>query len=177
MQFAPLATLRCWTVDVDVGGITYTIPPVPAASWLLPVLVGSWTDIVPGMVADPGDLADLILSEDVSYDEIRGAAQDALAAASGARWWVAAQLAHAAAGSWVAAELTLHGVDPERVSLGAWLSAAYRAATREMSKADLARFDFDLERPPEGLDPAEWFDEDAAAEGFLALAGSVTDDG
>lgn len=172
MHLDPLAGLKCWSVDVDIGDRTYSVPAQPAAVWLLPILNGSWTDIVPGLLDDPGDLADLILDGTVTYEQVRDAARDALAAAAGMKWWIAAQLAHAVAGSWVAAELALHGVDPDRVSLGAWLAAAHRTATREMDKADRARFEFDLERPPEGVAPEEWFDEDEAAAGFVALMGT-----
>ena len=168
MRLDPLAALRCWTVDVDIGGVTYTIPPMTADGWLVPILGGSWTDIVPGLLVDTGDLADLLLDGEVSYEEVRAVARDALTEAAGMKWWIATQLAHVASSTWVAAELTLRGVDPARVSLGAWLGAAHRAATRNMEKTDLAQFDFELERPPDGVPPEEWFDEEEAANSFVA---------
>lgn len=170
MRFDPEAGLRCWPVDVDVGGRTWTIPALPAADWMAAALTG-WLDIVPGLVDQPAALDDVLDDGTVSYDDCVAAARDALEAAAGCRWWVALRLVHTVC-DWatVGGELLLRGVDPGTAPLGAVLAAAYRAATRNADDPQRARIDLALDRPPEGVPVDEWFDEDAAADAFMALA-------
>jgi hypothetical protein len=169
VDIEPAATLRCWSIDVDLGGQTYTIPPLPASTWMVALVAGTWFDIVPGLLADAGDLDDELLDGAVTYDELRAAGRAALAAAAGTKWWSAANLANVTAQTWISGELLLRGVDPDRVSLAAYLSAAYRVAARNLDKNQWARFQMDMDKPPIGLPPEEWFDEDEAAASFEAL--------
>lgn len=173
MDVDPAATLRCWAVEVELAGRTWTIAARPAADWLL-AAIGPWSDIVPGLVDDPDDdLDDLIADGTVGSDELRQAAQDALTATAGLKWWTAEHLARVAVTTWLAGEVLLSGVDPAAAPFGAYLAAAYRAATRHMTKEDRLKFDLDLTQPPAGVDPEEWFDEDAAAAGFMAALGGA----
>lgn len=174
MDIDPAATLRCWAVEVVLAGRAWTIPARPAADWLL-AAIGPWTDIVPGLVDDPDDeIDDLIADGNLDDGELRQAAQDALTAASGLKWWVAEHLARVAVQTWVGAEVLLGGVDPATAPFGAYLAAAHHAATRNMTKENRLKFDLDLTQPPAGVEPDEWFDEDAAAAGFMAALGGGT---
>lgn len=170
MDIEAAAILRCWRVDVELAGGTYTIPALPAVHWLQAILEGSHFDLIPGLLSDEdgGDIDDQLVAGVVTYGEIRDAARAAIAAAAGMKWWTAERLAYAALSTWVGGELLLRGVDPERVSLGAYLAAAYRAVTRIVDEQKRIRIDMDLERPPVGLPPEEWFDEDEAAARFEA---------
>lgn len=159
MHIDPEATLRCWPVAVDVGGDTYRIPALPASAWLVAVH-GTWTGIVPGMLEDADDLDDAIADGHVPHAECVRAARAAVEAAAGTRWWTASRLAHTA-GDTVGAELLLRGVDADRVSFAAWLLAAYRVATRHAKDVDIAQLDAQLDAPPEGLRPEEWFGDDS----------------
>lgn len=175
IQFDLAATLEPVEIDVEVAGGTYTVPALPASDWLVVIAEGSWGDIVPGLL-DPdttGDLEDRIADLAVDHEELRIAAQAALAAAAGVKWWTARLMAVTAVTTRLAAHLRLHGIDPTVVSLGAYLSAAYNAATEGMDRAARAQFDMELQRPPVGVAPEEWYDEDAAAEGFLAAMGAM----
>lgn len=177
MDIDPVAVLQCWAVEVDVGEHVYTIPALPASAWLLPILEGGWIDIVPGLLVDADQLRDDLVDGLVPYEECRTAAQAALAMAAGTRrWWAATSLAKATMASWVGGDLVLHGVDLDRVPLAAYLAAAYRAATANMDKVARGRFDMDLNRPPPGIAPEEWFDEEEAEQGFLALMGASAGD-
>jgi hypothetical protein len=169
MKIDSAATLRCWSIDVDLAGATYTIPPRPAADWLLAIVDGTWADIVPGLLDDADNLDNLLAEGTIPSAELRTAAQDALAAAAGAKWWSAAQLAYQSTASWISAELLLRGVDPNRVSLAAYLAAALHAATQRMDKNQRARFELDLDRPPSGVAPEEWYDEGEAERNFMTL--------
>lgn len=169
MQIDLTATLRCWPVDVDLGGHTYTIPPLPATDWMTALLAGGWEAILPDMLdGDLDDLEDQLFDGTVTTDDLRRAAQDAVEAAAGTKWWSAERLAAAIAGSWLGGELVLQGVDPDRIPFGAYLSAAHQCVLGRMDKTQRVRWELDLDRPPAGVDPEEWYDEDAAAEGWMA---------
>lgn len=175
--FDTAATMGLWRIDVDVAGVGYTIAARPAADWLLAILGGQWGDIVPGLLpADQAsELDDLLADLAVDPAELRAGAQAALAAAAGTRWWTASLLAATATRTHLAGALLMHGLNPAAVSLGAYLSAAYAAAIEHMDKVQRGRFDMDLARPPADLPAEEWFDEEAAGQGWLdamAAAGS-----
>lgn len=175
MNIEAAAILRCWRIDVDVGNAVYTIPALPAVHWLQAILEGSHFDVVPGLLRDEdgADIDDQLIAGTLDHEEIRAAARAAITAASGMKWWTAQRLAYASLSTWVGGELLLRGVDPERVSLGGYLAAAYRAVTRTADEKQRLRIDSDLERPPLGVSPEEWFDEDEAAARFeAAMAGA-----
>lgn len=162
MEFDADATLRCWKVDVDVAGQTYTIPALPALDWLIAAR-GSWSEIVPGMVGDDADdLREAIVDGAVSSAECVAAARSALEVAAGTRWWTAQKLARALPGSWVGAELTMQGVDLAAIPFAAYLAAAWRVATRHAQEVDVARLEAEFTSPPQGLAPTEWFGDDSA---------------
>lgn len=172
MKFDPDATLRCWAVDVDVAGRTYTIPALPAADWLLALHSGALADVVPGLV-DGTELDDAIADGTASPADCQTAARAAIAAAAGCPWWTAAKLAHAAVTTWVAADLTSRGVDPTRIPLAAWLAAAWHAASRQMDEVKKGQLEWELERPPQGAQPDEWWSDDTATANFMAAMGSA----
>lgn len=169
MNIEPIAILRCWAIDVDIGEDTYTIPPRPASDWLLPVAADSYLDIVPGLLEDPTALDDQLAEGDLG-DECRDAARAAVTAAAGCPWWTARRLAGFVAGSWIGGELTLRGVDPTQLSLASYLAAVYRLATKHMEEAKKSALDMQLDQPPTEVPPEEWWDEDAAAASFEAAA-------
>jgi len=172
ITFDQAAMLRSWSIEVELGGGEYTIPALPAADWLLALADGAWGDIVPGLLAqdDATDLDDMLSEGTLEEDEIRAAARDALTAAAGIPWWIARTLARFAAQNWVGPELLIRGVDPGRTCLGGYLAAVYHIATRNLDAMKRGQFDMELQRPPADLPPEEWFDEDAAADSWLAAA-------
>lgn len=171
----PVAALRCWRIDVEVAGRVYTIPPLPAADWLVPIVTGRWGDIVPGLLpldeAEPLD--DLIADLAIDPAELRHAAQAALAEAAGTRWWTARALAGGLMQvPQLIGRLLASGLDPAVVSLGGFLTAAYATVVDGMDKMQRAKFDLDLQRPPAGVPVDEWWDDDAAADNFYAAMGA-----
>src|SRR5690606_1536372 len=134
MRIDPTAALRCWSIDVDIAGGTYTIPPLPAADWISAVQDG-WLAIVPGLLQDADHLDDLIADGQLSYDDCRRAAQDALAAAAGTKWWTATRLVGWVLHERIAGRLALKGVDPSQVSLAGLFLAAYETVASSVEKA------------------------------------------
>lgn len=168
MRTDPAATLRCWAVDVDLCGRTFTIPAMPAGPWLLALLAGTVTAVVPGMLDDGDDVDDLLLDGDLPWDELERAALDAVEAASGMRWWTAYRLARAATSTELGGEVLSRGVDPGRLSLGAYLLAAYRLAVRHMAEKKRREWERELDKPPAGVSAAEVYDDGEAEAAFMA---------
>lgn len=167
IEFDAVAALRCWAVTVDLGGRPYRIEPRPAAAWMAAILDDAWDDIVPGWCDDQDDaLDDALTSGEVTMTECIRAAQDAVAVAAGARWWVAARIITAGTAGGTLGEILLSGIDPERRPLGAVVQAMYRALVRHADKNDRTRLDLELDRPPPGTPAAERFDADAASAAF-----------
>jgi hypothetical protein len=170
IEFDLAAAHRVTAVEVDVGERTATIPPTPALGWLDVVTADGvdWSDIVPGMLADPGPVDDDLIEGRLSREELTAAAQDAITAAAGVRWSVALALAFLANRADLGGQLVLHRVNPAEVSLGAYVVACYTVAITNMDQDKRNEFDSILNSPPPGVDMEEWWDEDEAAAGFLA---------
>jgi hypothetical protein len=168
MTADPAATLRCWPLQVDLAGATHIIPAHPADVWLLALLGGTYIDVLPGLLQDKTALNDAIIDGAVSGEELLATSREVIAAASGMTWWTAVRLAQLAHSTWLGAELTLRGVNPAAMPLAAYLAAVLRMATRDMTADKAAQLTFTLDRPPAGVPAEQWFDEDAAADGFMA---------
>lgn len=143
---SPARSLRPTPVVFTVGGLDYELPPLPAADWLN-TLMQPWTpddlllDLVPNGVQvalriEPEDVEPLVLA--------------LIEEASGRDWWVALRLVGAVQGGWsvLGPEMILQGVDPERLSLAAWLDAMTLLILRAMNKDDHAMFLSQVELPP-----------------------------
>lgn len=169
MQIDPVACLRCWQVDVDVGPHTVTIPALPARPWLVALVTAGWAGIVPGLVpVMPDEVDEAVLAGTVGPAELDRAARAALAAAAGCPWWTAERLVYGCADMALCADLTLRGVDPDRTPLGAYLLAGYTSAVRGLKPERRAQLDMQLDRPPADVPAEEWFDRETAAAGFMA---------
>lgn len=171
---AALAALRVWAIEVDLGGRVYRIPPHPAAVYFAAVLSGEAGPLVPGLLdlADQEEVVDRLLRREVSRRDIDRANRDALAAASGWKWWIAERLVVSAAAEWrvIGGLLQGAGVDLERMSLGAVLSSLYAMAVTNMKREDRFAFDAQLNAPPVGYaDAKEWYDESKYADAFADL--------
>lgn len=173
MQMNGLAALRCWPVNVELGGRVYTIPPQPALVWLLPILDQDWLGIVPGMLDTADDDVDTMLDERLaSVDECIGAARDAVSTATGMSWWAATRLAMAVVDTpEVAAELLLSRIEFETVSIGGLVQTTYRLLVREADKKQRGKIDSQLQRPPVEAGPKQ-YDPEVAADLFEQMARS-----
>lgn len=173
MSTDALAALRLWAITVEVGDQEYTIPPRPAADWIIAVLTED--EIFPLMSLLEPDAYDdlkhraLILGE-ISLPEVAQASQDALEAVSGWRWWTAEMLIRSAAAEWrlISGEMTKRGLDPRTLPLGAWLNGLYAMATERLDANERAAFDMRLDRPPVSAAVSQEDREAWAAEQFAA---------
>lgn len=156
-----LASLRPASIeDVVIAGTVYRVPAHAAFRWLetlLPDPVDLW-EIVPGML-EPSATDAVIeeLTQDrMTREDIIDLGWELVSIAAGRPWWEAMNLIHFADdvqyGNYVWGRLALHGVDPTRVSLAAWLDAVYGVFTRNAHTAESRqKFDTSLATPPPGV--------------------------
>ena len=73
MEVDPLASMRCWAIDLELGGRTYEIPALPAMDWW-PVLVSAdktmVLDFLVSRPEDPFNVDELLLLGEFTSEEI-----------------------------------------------------------------------------------------------------------
>ena len=158
--------------SVNVGRFAFSIPSRTADEWLLAISdEDSITSIIPGMLTDVATerLYAHVESEKVTLEDVRRGALDAIAAASGFRWWEASRLigmAEAGGGEFYG-RLLLKGIDPRSISFGAWCAAAYSLALQGHSEdKERLKFTARFSAPP----PGEEFDEGNSFESMVKAA-------
>lgn len=180
----PLASLPPTSILIDFIGHTWTIPAITADRWLRVI----WTDpfdpqaIFPGFLQDEDaedTIMDAIIDGDVDMDEMFLCAMEALEVAGGYQWWFTLRLVSTLNAGWsrIGGMLLNAGVDPTKLSLGAWCSAAlemYMANIEPRNAAEL--LEKLLERPegfearPDEPDVFDVFEDEAAF--YAAMTGA-----
>jgi hypothetical protein len=153
-----IASLRQWAVVFAAGGFTATIPPRPASDWI--ELVRSGDLMMMLMDADAERLADALVEEKVSEEELQRAIADAVSEAAGREWQIAARTVFLLDDDQARGELILRLGNFDRIAFGALLDATYALYVRWMKKEDRENFDASLNaeplaRPGESSDPRE----------------------
>lgn len=173
MDIDALPSLRCWAVEVEIGGWPYRIPPLPAADWMI-AISASFTRVVPGLLeGDIESLLDGLVDGSVAYGEVRDAARDAIAQISGMKWWAATRLVYYLDQHWgtVGGALLSRGTNPSTSPLGAVLTSTYRILLENCkNEQERSKLDFELMKPPPGVSAKELYDPARAAANFKALA-------
>lgn len=162
------AALACFPVDVMLAGQSFRIGARPARAWLLLIAEENWLAIVPAMI-DGDEILDLIDVGRLDRAELVAAARDAVEAVSGMRWWSACRLAKALVGGIeLVGAMVLAGVDPDRISIGGYLAAAYRILIEHRDDKQRSALDAELMAAPQ-LPPDEdsdQYDPETAGEQF-----------
>lgn len=161
VESSPLSYLGPTPILVTLFKRTWTVPALTAVPWLEII----WTDpfdpdaIFPGLIDDQ-NLHDLIvdglIDGSLDPDELFDIAMEVLTEAAGYDWWFALKLATAVRVNWarLGGHLVLAGVDPARVTLGAWLSACLALVSEHTEPKGFATFLNELTTPPEGYGPS-----------------------
>lgn len=145
MEVDPLASMRCWALELELGGRTFDVPALPAADWW-PVLVsGDLSQILDFVVSTPGDpldLDELLLTGEVTQDQLSQVLTDAVEETSGRPLHAALVLASLAAMHWASINgaLVLRGFRWDQQPLGAALDAIYAEVTGRLEKKQLDEF-------------------------------------
>jgi hypothetical protein len=150
----PAASLRCWELEIDLGGRTFAVPALPASEWL-PVLLAGDPLMVLDMVVSEEDgqsVDDLILAGQVKADELTEALISAIEQSAGRPFQAAYVLAQVARMHWpvIAGQLAQRGFRWEEEPLGAALDAIYSLATAGMKDEDRVKFLALLDQPMPG---------------------------
>lgn len=145
MEADPLASMRCWAIELELGGRTYEVPALSAVDWWPVIASGDpmrVLDFVVSTPTDPFNLDDLILSGEADTDEIGTVVMDAVEETAGRTFHAAYVLVTVATSNWamINGELTRRGFRWEGLPLGAALDALYAEITNRLDKDALTKF-------------------------------------
>jgi hypothetical protein len=155
----PLASLGLYKVQVSLAGRTWFIPALEAAEWLKILLAEDLDaeEIFPGFCGPEvvAEVNRMIIDETITNEELGDAICDAIAAASGRKWWVTLRLCAFLRKGWdrIGGEMAANGVTPFGVSLSYWLDGAYATCLNVIEKGDqrqLTKFTDQLTAPLPG---------------------------
>jgi hypothetical protein len=175
----PVWSLRCWSVEVQIGALRGVIPAQCAADWLAVLMADPLDlfDVIPGLCGEDleHELSLGLLSGTYELKQVRRAALDTISAVTGRPWWFAMRLIKTAIASWevVGGEVAMRGVDATKMSVSAWLDAVYYICLRGLESSKAQMFMSQLEvPPPEEMpeDPVETME--VSADEFFRLAAS-----
>lgn len=165
----PARSLRPAPVYFTIGVTEYEIPALPAADWLSVLMQPdrATDDLFIDLMPDGLELVMSGALDPLDADEL---ATDIIEEVTARHWWVATRLIDFIADTWdvMGAEATFNHVDPERLSLAAWLDAMLVLLMQRIDKDQVPLFVARLEAPPAGEELAE--EELAMSEGqFLSM--------
>lgn len=142
-------------IPVHVAGRRCTLPYAPAVTWVQ-ALEGDLLGIVPGMLAedDRADLLTRLATGDVPGRDLQVAALAVVAEVTGQPPQQAVRLL-AASGDSLLGDMLLAGLDPERLSVGAWCAAALSLVMKNRDEKGRTKMEMKLLLPLPGMSPAE----------------------
>lgn len=141
MDVDPTASMRCWAVEVELGGRTFDVPALPAVDWW-PVLVsGDLNTFIDMIVSD--DVNDLLLSGTLRADDLNSAMRDAVEVTTGRSFHTACVLAMVADQNWpiVGGAVAKHGFRWDVMPIGAALDLINAVVMESMDEDGRKRFD------------------------------------
>ncbi len=150
MEVDPAASMRCWAIELELGGRTYDVPALPAVDWW-PILtsgdLSQILDLVVSSPEDPFNLDDFLLTTELDQSELGEVLTDALEAAAGRSLHVSMVLATVATMHWASINgaLVRRGFRWEDQPLGAALDAIYAEVTSRLDEEALGKFEALLE--------------------------------
>lgn len=168
----PLASLTTWPVEFFLNGQEYTIPAQPAANWLIALLedYGMFTPIIEMMtVEEKAAIEQALIDGKIGDGELEQVFRDAAEAVAGRPWWVVLNYLNLLQGAWARfhGRILLSGLNPEMVSLGAYLDAAHFSFIEGKDESSIQKINNFLETPPTGITIE--LDDEAEGETFLAM--------
>lgn len=129
--------MRCWEVELELGGRTYTVPALPAVEWW-PILVGLDLLAVLDLTGHSEEIDDRLISGELGYAELTEPLRDSLEAVAGRSLHSAYALAATADQNWSAVngDLARLGFRWDEQSLSAALDAIYATVLRTFQKQE-----------------------------------------
>lgn len=145
MDVDPLASMRCWAIELELGGRTYDVPALPAVDWW-PVLISAdlsmILDFVTSTPEDLFNLDDLLLEGVFNSAELTEVLMDAIEEAAGRSFHAAFVLATVARSQWSAINgaMVQGGFRWDEQPLGAALDGIYAVVTSRLNEEALKKF-------------------------------------
>lgn len=145
MDVDPLASMRCWAIEMELGGRTFEVPALPAIEWW-PVIASGDLDLILDFVSsspdDPDNIDDMILSGSISAEELTRTLTDVVEEIAGRSFHAAIVLARVANAQWasVNGSLVQSGFRWDQQPLGAALDALYEVIMSRLEKDNRDKF-------------------------------------
>ena len=145
MEVDPLASMRCWGLELELGGRTCDVPPLSAVHWWPVLTSGDLTRVLDLVVSTPGegfDLDQLLLDSILGEGELRQVLSDAMEEVAGRSFHVAYVIAMVAGMHWASINgaMVRRGFRWEGQPLGAALDAIYAEIIERLDEESTARF-------------------------------------
>lgn len=165
----PLASLKVWGAEFTVKGRTFDVPALPASEWF-PILLQDDPLAVLDLVE--GDVDDLLVSGEVTLEELSGALADVVEEVTGRSLHVCRVLAGTAYHSWMTfnGAMTMAGFRWDVQPIGAALDAVYHLVLK-WSDEDGTRKFLDLLENEALSNPGSDRAKKKAEDDFSAMAG------
>lgn len=142
MNVDPLASMRCWEIELELGGRTFVVPALSAVHWW-PVLVEVDPELILDMILSTPESEDLLEEILLSgMTGVRAVLIEAIEEATGRSFHASALLARVAADNWpvVNGQLAQHGFRWDVQPIGAALDAIFSVVTSSLNEEKLAEF-------------------------------------
>lgn len=146
MEVDPIASMRCWAIEIELGGRTFEVPALPAVDWW-PILVKVQPDRILELIPsrfDGGrdDLDAMLLSGDLDTADLTKALKDAIEEVTGRSFHVASMLAVIGNQYWpsIGAALASTGFRWDVQPIGAALDLIYATVHDGLKDEDREKF-------------------------------------
>jgi len=153
VEVDPAASLQLWAVEIELGGRTFEVPALPASAWF-PVLVEGdplrVLDLIPSSLDGDGpDVDEMILSGEVSGEDLVNALVDAIEEVAGRDFHAAFVLATMAHTQWplIGGLMAQSGFLWDAAPIGAALDAIYAVVSAHLKEDARQRFEALLNTP------------------------------
>lgn len=165
----PIWSLKPWSAALLLAGVEYEIPALTAVDWLAylmqpePDIDGLLLDLLPAS-------DELLFDGKITLQELYDTVLDLIATVCARPWWIALRLINIARESWsVLGPQMIEKVDPERISIAAWLDVLLVTILNNMEPRETTMFSMRLETPPPSLQAAEAEEMEMDRGSFLSM--------
>jgi hypothetical protein len=136
----PLASMRCWAIEIELGGRTYDVPALSAVDWW-PVL-GDANPLAVLDIIESSDLDERLLTGELDHADLIDALREAVEEVSGRSFHAAVILVMTANSQWpvINGHLVQRGFRWEGQPLGAALDAVYAVVTTALDDKKRGEF-------------------------------------
>lgn len=145
----PIWSLKPWPVELYLAGQIWDFPALPAVDWLA-ILMEEQPDLDRILVDLCPRGLELLFLDTLEPDVMYRGLLDLIETVSARRWWIALRLIGVVRQNWhvLGPEMITSGVDPEVLSLAAWLDCMTVLVIRAMEPKEVSLFVSRLELPP-----------------------------